>query len=95
MAVISAGLILSGCASVKYSKTQLDGAKVEFKSNSLFSKTALQGLQVEAVTKTTTNGLRLTTSSTETQPEAITATGEALGQLIGAAAATAAKTAIK
>jgi len=88
-------LCAAGCASVKYSKVATDGTKVDFKSSSLFSTSALKGLTVEGVTKTTTNGLRITSSTTEPQPESITATGEALGNMIGAAAAAAAKGVVK
>lgn len=88
-------LLLTGCASVYVSKTMTDGSKVEFRTRSLFSNSALKGLKVDGVTKTTTNLLSITSTSTEPNPESITATGTALGELIGAAAATAAKTAIK
>jgi hypothetical protein len=82
---------VAGCASVKYSKTALDGSKVNFSNVSLFSNSALKGLSVESQTKTTTNGLRITSTMTEPNPESITATGSALGELIGTAAKAAAK----
>lgn len=90
-ATLISALLLTGCASVHYSKTALDGSKVEFKVSSLFSNSALKGLSVENVTKTTTNGLRIASTSSEPNPESITATGTALGEMIG----TAAKAAVK
>ena len=58
---------------------------------SLFSNSAIKGLQVGASTKTTTNEFRVTGTTTEPNPESITATGAALGELIGTAAKAAAK----
>jgi uncharacterized protein YceK len=88
-------LVASGCASVKLTKTATDGSKVDFKSSSLFSNSALKGLTVDGVTKTTTSALKITSTTTEPNPESITATGAALGELVGTAAAAAAKGAVK
>lgn len=88
-------LILTGCTSIRVDQTKLDGSKVSFRASSLFSNSTLRGLKVEGVTKTSSALLGVTASATEPNVESITATGEALGNLIGAAAATAAKTAVK
>lgn len=87
--------LASGCASVTYTKTAPDGTQTAFSAHSLFSNSALKGLSVDSSTKTTTNALRLASTGTEPNSESITATGTALGELIGAAAATAAKSAVK
>lgn len=84
-------LALNGCTSVNLTKTATDGSKIQFRAASLFSNTVLKGLGVEATTKTTTNLLKISSSSTEPNAESITASGAALGELIG----TAAKTAVK
>lgn len=77
-----------GCNNLSYTK---DGTRVSLSYNSLFSNSALKGLTVDGTTKTTTNGLRITSSTTEPNAESITASGSALGELIG----TAAKAAVK
>jgi len=80
-----------GCASIKYSKTASDGTVTTASATSLFSNSALKGMKVDATTKTTTNGFAVTGSTTEPNPESITATGEALGTLAGSAAKAMAK----
>ena len=86
-------LLLTGCASIHYSKTVApDGTvKVNADASSLFSNSAIKGLQVDYSTKTTTNGFKVSGTTTEPNPESITATGAALGELIGTAAKAAAK----
>lgn len=86
-------LLLCGCASIHYSKSIApDGTmKVSADASSLFSNSAIKGLQVDYATKTTTNGFKVSGTSTEPNPESITASGTALGELIGAAAKTAVK----
>lgn len=86
--LLSLSLLVSACASVRYTK---DGQKIMFTVTTWFSNSALKGLTVDGTTKTTTNGLRITSTSSEPNPESITATGTALGEMIG----TAAKTAVK
>lgn len=88
---IAAVLLATGCASMTYTTTRPDGTKTEFSGRTVFSNSTFKGLTVDGTTKTTTNGLRVTAGTTEPNPESITATGEALGNLIGTAAATAAK----
>lgn len=83
-------LLTSGCASVQYSQTKPDGTRVEFSTRALFSNSALRGLTVDGVTKTTSQGLRITSNATEPNAESITATGATLGELIGTAAKAAA-----
>lgn len=84
-------LASAGCTNIQITKTALDGSKVQFNATSLFSNTTLKGLGVESSTKTTSNLLKLSTGQTEPNAESITASGAALGELIG----TAAKTAVK
>jgi hypothetical protein len=84
LAVLS--LCLNGCTNLKVTKVAENGSSISFKATSLFSNTVLRGLGVDATTKTTTNLLKLSTSATEPNPESITATGSALGELIGTAA---------
>lgn len=79
-----AGLAV-GCASVTYKKTMPDGTVVEAKVSSLFSNSAVKGMTVDGTTKTTSQGFRITGSTTEPNPESITATANALGNLIGTA----------
>lgn len=87
--------MLCSCATSRYhsEETRLDGTKkiVDWNGNSLFSNSTLKGLTVDGQTKTTTNGLKIIGASTEPNPESITASGSALGELIGTAAKTAAK----
>lgn len=83
--------LLNGCQSTTVSRTSTDGSKVTFSSLSLFSNTAVKGLNVDGTTKTTTNLLRITGGATEPNVESITATSDALGNIIGTAIATGAK----
>ena len=79
-------LATSACTSINYSK-----GDTKFQAHSLFSNSIVKGLTVEGTTKTTSQGLRITSSATEPNVESITASGAALGELIG----TAAKSAVK
>lgn len=79
---------LTGCHSINYTK---DGTKVSFQAHSLFSNSIVKGLTVDGTTKTTSQGLRITSTATEPNSESITASGAALGELIGTAAKSAAK----
>lgn len=83
--------VLSGCTNLKVTRIASDGSRIDFKATSLFSNTILKGLGVDSTTKTTSNLLKLSTSTTEPNAESITASGSALGELIGTAAKTAAK----
>lgn len=84
-------LALCGCASISVTKVAPDGTKTTMTAKTLFSNTAVKGLTLDGTTKTTTNLLKVAGSTTEPNPEAITASASALGELVGAAAATAAK----
>lgn len=75
--------LITGCASIHLVKTASDGSKVEFNTTSLFSNSAIKGLTVDGSTKTTTNALRITSGGTEPNPESITASGDAIGTIIG------------
>jgi hypothetical protein len=86
LAIISCIPLLSGCTHLKVTKVSQDGSSISFRSISLFSNTVLRGLGVDSTTKTTSNLLKLSISATEPNPESITATGSALGELIGTAA---------
>ena len=79
----------TGCTQIAYHQQRHDGTRIEFNAVSLFSNSTLKGLTVDGTTKTTTNGLRLTAGETQPNPESITATGEAIGSLIGTAVKTA------
>lgn len=85
-------VLVSGCNSLKYETTKPDGTYVKASLTvPFFYNAAVKGLAIDSITKTTTNGFRVTNFQTEGNPEMITATGTALGDLIGAAAAAAAK----
>lgn len=83
--------LLVGCARLSVTRTSPDGTRVQFEASSLFSNSVLKGVAVENTTKTTSALLKLATSGTEPNAESITASGSALGELIGTAAKTAAK----
>lgn len=86
-ALLTAVLAASaGCQSVHYAKTSPDGTMTKFDAQSMFSNTLTKGLTVEGTTKTTSQGLRITSNATEPNNESITASGAALGELIGTAA---------
>lgn len=87
---VSIAVTSIGCASIKYEKTLADGTHVKASAHSLFSNSALRNMAVDYSTKTTTNGFKVTGSTTEPNPESITATGTALGEMIGKAAQAAA-----
>lgn len=85
-------LALAGCTHITVSRTESSGStNVVFHATSLLSNSTLKGLGVASSTKTTSALLKLTAGATEPNPEAITASAEGLGTLIGTAAATAAK----
>ena len=71
-------VLLSGCASITYTKTNPDGTRVTAGAISVFSGTAIKGFNSDSKTEKTSTGLKF--SSSETNPEL-----EALGTLIGAA----------
>lgn len=83
-------LLPLGCTNLSVERVNADGTRVKAHATSLFSNTTLKGLTVDGATKTTTNLLRVSTSQTEPNAESITATGTALGELIGTAAKAAA-----
>lgn len=72
-------------------KTAPDGSKVQFSGSSLFSNSAFKNLGVDYTSKTTSSLLKASGATTEPNPDSITATGTALGEMIGAAAKTAVK----
>lgn len=82
-------LAASACTRLHVVRTAQDGSRVEFTGTSLFSNTVLKGVGVDSTTKTTTNLLKLTSSTTEPNAESITASGDALGNMIGTAVKTA------
>lgn len=91
ISTLALAALASGCAVISYDNTKVDGSRVHYSGSSLFSNTAFKGLVVDGTTKTTTNGLRITAGATEPNADSITASGEALGNMVGAAAKTAAK----
>lgn len=96
-------LLCAGCASMSANKTITTTATngvvttttVNFKGKSLFSNSVLKNVTLDSTTKTTSAVLKATGVTTEPNPESITASAEAIGNIIGAASATAAKTAVK
>lgn len=84
-------LTTTACSSVHYKTDKTDfSATIPFWSN-----TVLKGLTVDGTTKTTSAGLKIQGATIEPNVESITATSEALGNLIGTAAAATAKGAVK
>lgn len=83
-------LALSACAHVTVERTA-NGTNTSLHATTFLSNTALKNLGLDTTTKTTSSLLKLSGATTEPNPEAITASGTALGDLIGTAAATAAK----
>lgn len=80
-------LALCACSSIHYKTDKTDfSASYPFWSNAM-----VKGLVVDGTTKTTSSGLRISSTSIEPNVESITATSDALGNLIGVAAAAAAK----
>ena len=86
LAHIAVLALLCGCTMLNVDKTNPDGTRISFHGTSLFSNTTLKGLVVEGTTKTTSKLMGVTAGATEPNPESITATGTALGDLIGTAA---------
>lgn len=84
--MFSAALLLAGCAQINVVQKKPDGSQIMFHGFSLFSNSAFKNLGVDSTTKTTSNLLKVSTGNTEPNPEAITATGDALGAMIGRAA---------
>lgn len=78
-------VMLSGCADMTLTKTAPDGTVVKFHAVTCFSNSAIKGLAVDSATKTTTNALRVTSTASEPNSESITATADAIGNLIGTA----------
>lgn len=89
-------LVLAGCAHITVSKTvSATGTNVTFHGTSLLANSTLKSISVDATAKTTTSLLKASGATTEPNAEAITASAEGLGTIIGTAAATAARTAVK
>lgn len=88
-------LCLCGCARLSVVKTYPNGTSTTFHGIAFFSNTAFRGLYLDEQGKYGTNTLAVTQATNTPNPEAITASAEALGNLIGVAAAAAAKTAVK
>lgn len=89
-------LLLAGCAHITVTKSvSITGTNVTFHGTSFLANSTLKSLGVDAATKTTSSLLKASGVTNEPNPEAITASAEALGNIIGAAAATAAKGAVK
>lgn len=87
-------LLLSGCVFGRYSTVRPDGSRTSFPFISFLSNSSIKGLVLDGNgEKRDAPGLRLTGATTEPNPDAITASGEALGKFTGAAAGTMVKTA--
>lgn len=85
-------VLLIGCVPFKYERTAPDGTHTTVAASFPFwSNSALRGVNIDSSTKTTTNGFRMTSANVDPNVESITATGAALGELIGTAAAVGAK----
>lgn len=85
--------IFVGCASIKTAKYDKESGKlVETSSTFAFAqKSLLKGYKLFNTTAKTSSTVSISTIDNETQTEVITASGEALGNLVGAAAKAAAK----
>lgn len=89
-------LTLCGCAHITVSKTvSPTGTNVTFHGTSLLANSTLKSLGIDRASKTTSSLLTASGAATEPNPDAITASAEGLGNIIGAAVATAAKTTAK
>lgn len=85
-------VLTAGCVPFHYNRTALDGTATKVDASFPFwSNTALKGLKIDNVTKTTSTGFGVSTATVEPNVESITATSDALGNLIGTAAKAAAK----
>ena len=80
--------LMTGCAFHRTTETTYDNGlpsdRTTFVGLSVFNRTAVKGLTVGKRTGKETSTLTLSEGSTETQVEAIKATGEALGAGLGA-----------
>lgn len=85
--------IMTGCAHITVEKTaSINSTNVTFHGTSFLANSAFKNLGVDGTTKTTANLLKISGATTEPNPEAITASADGLGSLIGVAAGSAAKT---
>lgn len=89
--ILAASLVLAGCSNMTVTQTKPDGSQIRFHAFTAFSNSTLKGLQVDGTTKTTSKLLGVTSGATEPNAESITATGGALGEFTGSAAAAMAK----
>ena len=93
LASITAAVSLVGCAVVSTSKFDATTGHATEKSHTfvLAQKSALKGYKLFQHTGTNGAAVNISGLDNETQPEVITASGGALGKLIGEAAKAAAK----
>lgn len=88
--------LLCGCAHITVSKSvSITGTNVTFHGTSFLANSTLKSLGIDRASKTTSSLLTASGAATEPNPDAITASAEGLGNIIGAAVATAAKTTVK
>lgn len=64
-------ICLTGCTSISYDSTKIDGTKVHYGSVGWFQNAQLKGLNVDYKTKTAETGLKIQSSDTQTQTEAL------------------------
>ncbi len=93
IASILAAVSLSGCAIVSTSKFDGTTGHITEKSHTfvLAQKSALKGYKLFTHSGTNGSAVAISGLANETQSEVITASGEALGKMIGEAAKAAAK----
>lgn len=86
-------IMLSGCGTIITEKYDATSGKMTEKTHIYVfaQKSIVRGISTFKTTKTGASSVSITGLDNETQTEVITASGEALGNLIGAAAKSAAK----
>jgi len=89
--LILLALLLPSCTSIHVTKTFPDGSKVDAFAGSLFATTAIKSLSIDSTRKSSSGLINASGFATDPDQEAITASANAIGQLIGAAARAAAK----
>lgn len=82
-------LTFTGCADVAYHKIMPDGTRVDAGARSWFSNTALHGFNADSTSGKTTTGLKVSTSDTSPDNEALKTLFEGIGTAAGIAAKTA------
>lgn len=83
-------LLSSGCTQMSMERTAPDGTRVVFSSANLFQNSTMNKLSVDHTTSQTYSGLKIGALENDTNADAM----RALGEILGNAAAAAAKKAV-